>query len=31
LFWLAFAGPLRKGLVSEAEPNPVRAHPRRDE
>jgi MFS family permease len=31
LFWLAFAGPLRKGLAAEEAPNPVRAHPRRDE
>jgi MFS family permease len=28
LFWLAFVGPLRRALV--AEPNPVRAYPRRD-
>jgi MFS family permease len=30
LFWFAFAGPLRRALVFAAEPNPVRAYPRRD-
>jgi MFS family permease len=29
LFWLAFAGPLRRVLIAAA-PNPVRAHPRGD-
>jgi MFS family permease len=31
LFWLAFAGPLRKSLATEPAVNPVRSHPRRDE
>jgi MFS family permease len=30
LFWLAFAGPLRRSLIGESAPNPVRAFPRRD-
>jgi MFS family permease len=30
LAWLAFAGPLRRALVAGAEPNPVRAYPRRE-
>jgi MFS family permease len=30
LFWLAFVGPLRRGLVVEAESNPTRVYPRPD-
>jgi MFS family permease len=30
LFWLAFAGPLRRALVVESAPNPARVLPRRD-
>jgi MFS family permease len=30
LFWLAFAGPLRRSLVSAYAPNPVRAYSRRE-
>jgi MFS family permease len=30
LFWLAFAGPLRRSQLAPADPNPVRVHPRRD-
>jgi MFS family permease len=30
LFWLAFAGPLRRRLISGVEPNPTRAYPRQE-
>lgn len=30
LFWLAFAGPLRRALIAESAANPVRVHPRQD-